>query len=168
MYKRLQKMYRSEMRVAKRNANDKFISNPQNKCKTAWQIIKAETNNINREASVTISPDDLNKFLINPVDITIQYLQILQTTLLLQSSQGANVHPFHWKPFTPQNVCKAVYMIFDLMMLFLCFQYCWVSQSKMMIYSLKHWRSPILDWRVRFTRLQGCQLLVHMLGWHRK
>lgn len=53
-------------------ANSNFITNAKNTCKTAWEVIKKESGEVQKHVNIPVSPNILNVYFIN-VPISVLY-----------------------------------------------------------------------------------------------
>ncbi|KAG8263868.1 hypothetical protein J6590_108258 [Homalodisca vitripennis] len=115
---RLKKMYRQEIILAKKRANEKFIFESHNKCKAAWKVINAETGRVPNKAKekIPITADDFNSFFINVVNVLKNSCDILDVASSVDMLKSSGIKPpglcsFKWTVVNSRDVYSSVYRL---------------------------------------------------------
>uniref|UniRef100_A0A1B6K0Y6 Reverse transcriptase domain-containing protein n=1 Tax=Homalodisca liturata TaxID=320908 RepID=A0A1B6K0Y6_9HEMI len=115
---RLKKMYRQEIILAKKRANEKFIFESHNKCKAAWKVINAETGRVPNKAKekIPITADDFNSFFINVVNVLKNNCDILDVASSVDMLKSSGIKPpglssFKWTVVNSRDVYSSVYRL---------------------------------------------------------
>lgn len=103
-YSILKKEYKKKINEAKRSMYDNYINSSGNKCKSAWKIIKQETNMTNNTKNVQIDPYAFNEFCIKSIeDIADKFDGDIPQHYILTAPEGE----FTWRSVTEDEVMKA-------------------------------------------------------------
>lgn len=113
LYYNLKHEYRTQIKLAKKQANENYISKSSNKCKAAWMVINAETNRLKcTDTDLPISADDFNKHFANICDIVRPNDHNVNINSVLQLLNCKKIDPkmsfFKWKVVTVNNVKKVL------------------------------------------------------------
>lgn len=104
MYVKTNRLYRNNVKEAKKAFNVKVIEQSSNKCKAAWSII-----NLHRpkrpKVTCSASPDDFNSFFLDSVDEIVAGLPSVNFSPLTDV-QGPGLQ--NWNEVTQEEICQIV------------------------------------------------------------
>ncbi len=108
LYLHAKRIYKSEVDLAKKNFNAKFIETSLNPCKAAWSLINGSTKKV-VSSKCPVSPDTFNTFLLESVEKIVDAIP--------DRKPANDILPFHvpevplfmnWKKISATQVMKIV------------------------------------------------------------
>lgn len=104
LYLKTNRLYRNNVKEAKKAFNVNVIERSSNKCKAAWSIINQHRPK-RPKVSCPASPDDFNSFFLDSVKEIVDGLPSANFSVL-SDVRGPGLQ--NWKEVTPEEVCKIV------------------------------------------------------------
>ena len=97
--------YKRKVTEAKTTAYDNYITSANNKCKSAWQLVKREGKHIQSRSSVDIDVDEFNDYCISSVDNIISSIKSDPVKAMEYCAKAPKPdNTFEWKILTPDDV----------------------------------------------------------------
>jgi hypothetical protein len=114
-YTDLKKLYRTQVTLAKKQANENYITKAQNKCRAAWTVINSEIGRIPKTTNhktTSISADEFNDFFINVGqnlrnsvnDTAAKPIDILHSANIVNQNIGG----FDWNSINMNDVSRII------------------------------------------------------------